>query len=168
MFVEHRTKSRAPSPAIHTRAMRALLVPIAAAGLALLLASCACRCDADDLVRDMAAEGAVDCGRATTSEARPAVTACIEDAIARGAPFSGGWSRLGTDSEVRTYVVEDATGQVWMLGFDGDPSGGSGACPTLQGSRCAGALERRTFPLDGEMLVCDSATTTSELVLCGR
>lgn len=121
---------------------------------ALLLASCDCSCDPDPLVRQAAAPGAIDCGRARAFAGRDTVMRCIEGAIERGEPFMGAWSVEAIDADRRTYVIQDADGVIWMHGFfapDGVP------CPRLVGGRCTSPLERRTTPDDGEVLLCDGA-----------
>lgn len=129
---------------------------------AFFLSSCVCVCDADALVRDVAAEDAVDCGRATRNDRAP-VLACVQEAIQRGVPFYGGWARIGRDTEVRTYLAQDERGEVWMFGYDG---GLSGSCPYLGGHRCASALAIET-DTDGEYLAC-SGSPDSQIVLCHR
>ncbi|WP_157069968.1 hypothetical protein [Sandaracinus amylolyticus] len=138
--------------------------------LAIVLAGCGCPCDATDIARDLAGDGATDCGFVRLGDDPAPVLACAEQAIAEERAFSAGFARFGIDSEVRTYVTRREDGSARALSYDGDPSGGDGACPRLVAFRCVGPIERRTDgfgPRSVTILAC-STSSTEEAVLCDR
>ncbi len=135
--------------------------PLALAS-ALLLAGCACLCDIDGAIGSRAGEGASDCGLVPLGADRSPALDCAAAAIAAGRGFRVGWHDRGRDSEVRRYVAGH-DGSFSMFGYDGDPSGGSHACPTLTETPCADAPVRTT---DASGMPVISCTATTSRTVC--
>jgi hypothetical protein len=135
---------------------------ISPALLAFALAA-GCVCNADGAARDLAGDGATNCGFATTAEERAIVIECAEAELEAGRPFFMGYRRAGRDSEVRTYLAADDEG-VWILGYDG---GLSGDRPHLVAMRCSSPPARTSTTIDGELLTCPGDPTTS-VTICSR
>lgn len=133
--------------------------------LASALSAC-CSCDPDGHTRAEAGAGAIDCGFAALDEDTTPALACADAAIASGDAFVVGMARLGRDSDVHTYVIGRGDGTFAIFGYDGDPSGGSGACERLTRSECTGAPARTTDPTGRELLSCPSEG--EGVTLCGR
>jgi hypothetical protein len=105
---------------------------------ALIGAGCASSrdCDLSSELHARAGEGATDCGYASVAEPTTAVDACIVAAFNERRAFFARYDRQGIDSKIVSGIAGDASGKVTFLLWDGDPSGGSHAHPTISGSVC--------------------------------
>jgi len=68
---------------------------------------------------------------------------CVTDAAAQRRPSWMLVQQRGIDSWVATGLVSDAAGVVRQFNYDGDPSGGGGAPPTLSIRPCATPMVTR-------------------------
>lgn len=127
---------------------------------ALTMAGCACVCDIDGAIRTRSGQDAVDCGLVPLGQDTTAAIECAQAAIAAGHGVRVGWHRRGRDSEVRTYLAGH-DGSFSLLGYDSDPSGGSGQCPTLTASMCTSAPTRMTDASGTVVLTCTTMTTAT-------
>ena len=62
--------------------------------------------------------------------------ACVVAAFGSHTPFFAQYEVMGTDSQIITGVSGDSSGKVTFMGYDSDPSGGSGAKPVLNAYVC--------------------------------
>jgi hypothetical protein len=146
--------------------MRDAVVSIARLGAFVVIATgCICDCDVDSVVAARAGAGATDCGFVPLGGDAEVVLSCVELAIAEGRGVHAGWARRGRDSEVRTYVAGH-DGSFSLFGFDGDPSGGSGACPTLTDFPCTDTPRRSVDALGMDIVTCSSASFGNQV--CSR
>ena len=119
---------------------------------------CACTCDVFGAIQARAGAGATDCGLVPLGADPTAALDCAEAAIAAGHGVIVGWHRQGVDSEERTYIAGH-DGSFSMFGYDGDPSGGSHQCPTLDEYVCDGPVTRVTAPSGMMSLTCHEASS---------
>lgn len=147
--------------------MRTMLRRVAIGWTAALVAACGCPCDPGAEARELAGSGAIDCGFVPLGDDPTSALACAEGAIGGGGAFYVGFQRMGTDSDVRTYLAGSADGTIWILGYDGDPSGGSGACATLSAWECLDTPSRFTG-FDGTTQLTCATSREGGLALCGR
>ncbi len=113
--------------------------------LGLLLASCGgddADCELETALAAAEPAGVTDCGTLALSDDDTdfeAARSCIADAIDAERPFRAVWQRQGIDSEVHEAYLGTWDGdqlRVIRYGYDGDPSGGSGAHATSYGYEC--------------------------------
>lgn len=107
-----------------------------------LAATAACSssssCDLRDELKHRAGKGATDCGHVELGASPDSVDDCVMSAFQGHAAFFARYDRQGTDSKVVAGISGDADGEVTLLTWDGDPSGGSGADPVISGDECIG------------------------------
>lgn len=103
--------------------------------LVLITLAGGCACDVRAWAQDKAGSSAVDCGRAPLGEQRDAYYQCTVDAFRRGDAFFVVFEQQGTDSQSLQAWASNGT-EVWLAAYDGDPSGGDGASPTLHEMGC--------------------------------
>lgn len=133
----------------------------------MLVAACGCPCDPDAEASELAGDGAIDCGFVPLGADPASALECAEAVIGNGGSFHVGFERQGRDSEVRTYLAGSASETIWILGYDGDPSGGNGSCPTLVASECRDTPSRATG-IAGEVSLTCATTRETAVVLCER
>jgi hypothetical protein len=121
---------------------------VRAAGVLVLVLGCGktqgSNCDPDDAARELAGSSAVDCGIVAAGADPTAVDTCAADAVTGRKAFRAHFEQQGIDSRVIRVIAGTADGKVFFLSYDGDPSGGGGAHPTLDQSECVGPLVDRT------------------------
>jgi hypothetical protein len=78
----------------------------------------------------MAGAGSENCGAIALHDDQAAAIACAKRAAASIAPYRIAVQLPGTDSIVWQGAARDEHGKLWVLFYDSDPSGGSGATPT--------------------------------------
>jgi hypothetical protein len=83
-----------------------------------------------------AGAGATDCGHVILDAGPDMVDACVVAAFRNHEPFFAEYDRRGNDSKLAFGLAGDAQGHVTFLYWDGDPSGGSGWPPVIDGVRC--------------------------------
>ena len=93
-------------------------------------------CDPDAAARTTAGDQAVDCGSVAIGADSSIVDRCVVQAFMAYKPFRAHYDRQGTDSKVVQVVVGTAMRDVSYFFYDSDPSGGSGAHPTLDHAEC--------------------------------
>jgi hypothetical protein len=105
--------------------------------MSVLTLSCGKKCTLDAEARELAPEGAVDCGRVSLGGDRTATDECVLKNFQEGKPFHGRYERQGIDSHVALGVVRSSDGRVIFLHYDGDPGGGGGdGRPVVDASVC--------------------------------
>jgi len=137
-------------------------------GLAIESCGSSTSCDLDQLLRQRAGAGAVDCGRVAVGAPTAATDQCIADQTARGMPFFARYNVQGIDSSVSLGVVRDPRGQSSILMRDSDPSGGGNIGAQIGETVCSGDPPIQT-PLtrpDGFPIVSCTVDVPSGLV-CG-
>ena len=93
-------------------------------------------CDFAAKLKSRAGAGAMDCGHAALGGSASAVDACVVQAFQAGQAFYARYDRQGIDSAVVFGIAGDSSGNVIFMLRDSDPSGGSGAPPTLYENSC--------------------------------
>lgn len=110
-------------------------------GIALFLA--ACDCNLHDEAFDLAGNGATDCGLVALGASAGPAFACALAAIDEQRAFVLRIERQGKDSHAAEAWVGQKDGDVFLLRYDGDPSGGGGdGNPRIERSTCRGPLRR--------------------------
>jgi len=77
-----------------------------------------------------------DCGSVQAGNERNAAIECARGATAAGKAYKVAVQLQGVDSLVWQGAARDEHGKLWVLFYDSDPSGGSGASPTLSALPC--------------------------------
>lgn len=116
-----------------------------------LLAACTPRseqCPIDDLARELAGTNAEACGIVGIDEDRAPADDCMVQATEDRAPAWASFQLQGIDSRIDEAWAYDGT-TLFGLIRDSDPSGGSGARPTLTQSTCS------SFSVQGGQLQCE-------------
>jgi hypothetical protein len=97
-------------------------------------------CNLDHWLPALAVEGAIDCGFLQLGGDPTAITACVEDALASGAPFTARQQLQGIDSRVELGFLVDHDGVVQLLLFDSNICGSAtcdeGCGPIVRVSEC--------------------------------
>ena len=93
-------------------------------------------CDADGLARAAAGDNAIACGTVAIGADRSAVDACVLHAFTAHQPFYARYDMQGIDSKGARLEAGDASGRVFLLTWDGDPSGGSQTHETVDQVEC--------------------------------
>jgi hypothetical protein len=93
-------------------------------------------CDLTAQLKQQAGTAAKDCGNATSDAGIAARDECVDSRFGKNEPFFAQYEQQGTDSEVVLGISFDGKGNVIFLTYDSDPSGGSGAAPTINGAVC--------------------------------
>jgi hypothetical protein len=93
-------------------------------------------CDADAITMDLAGTGAVNCGRVAVNGNSTATDQCVADAFSIKRAFFARYDLQGIDSLVSRLVAGTASGKVYFLLWDSDPSGGSKAPETVDRNEC--------------------------------
>ena len=101
--------------------------------LAILLAASSCHA-ADTApeallhkLRSLAGANARDCGFVARGGDRTAAITCAKDATASGNAYRVAVQLEETDTSMWQGAVRDEHGKLWVVFYDADPSGGSGA-----------------------------------------
>jgi hypothetical protein len=93
-------------------------------------------CDSEGLARDLAGPGNVNCGRVGIGGDPTAVDQCVSKAFSNGVAFYARYDLQGIDSSVSRLLSGTATGRVFFLLWDSDPSGGGGAHESVDQWEC--------------------------------
>jgi hypothetical protein len=109
---------------------------------------------------DLAGPGARDCGYVRFGAASQTADDCAVSVFMAGQPFFVSYDRMGTDSHLVRGLVQESSGLLSVVDYDGDASGGGGdGNPTIDQRACDSPLVRAT-PGDrtlGDMPIdCDS------------
>lgn len=137
----------------------------------LVVASCSSTppCELHAKLLERAGSGAKDCGHVAIGTDRATVDACVLDAYEKHRPFVAQYDQQGIDSRVIDGLASDAAGHLTVLGYDGDPSGGGGAPPRIEGFVCVNpstaTASTTTLPSSSEPFACESRTPIDPL--CG-
>jgi hypothetical protein len=117
-------------------------------------------CDVEGMAETLAGPGAKDCGRVSVGGDPKTTDACVIMSFTVHQAFHAWYDQQGTDSKVARLVLGDASGRVFFLLWDSDPSGGSGAHETVDRTECISpvvdsAMTRLDCTSAGEMVrVC--------------
>jgi hypothetical protein len=111
-------------------------------------------CNIDDAVRSRAGGSAVDCGHVAVQASRAAADACVVQAFQAGKPLFVEYDEQGDDSRAVSAIVRAPDGTVTMLLWDGDPSGGSHAAPTIHANGCDAPMVADAGAPPGAPLAC--------------
>jgi hypothetical protein len=107
---------------------------------AIVLTQLACStdrtCDADAIALELAGTVATNCGRVAVNGDSTSTDQCVSEAFSMRHAFFARYDLRGTDSRVSRFVVGTASGKVYFLLWDSDPSGGSNAPETLGRTEC--------------------------------
>ena len=125
-------------------------------------------CDLDVVLRSRVGAGAVDCGHVAVGAPATVTDQCVADQTAAGTPFFARYDAQGTDSRIAFGVVRDPGGRTWVLLWDSDPSGGSGAPGVITENVCSGdpTVGASGAGVSGPPVHCTAATST-DLVCSG-
>lgn len=113
-----------------------------------------CRtCNLDHWMPALVTDGAVDCGELELGADPTGIAACVEDALASGAPFTVRQQLQGIDSFVEVGWLVDRDGVVQQLFWDsnicGSPQCDDGCGPTVSVMECvdprAGAMPEQAL-----------------------
>jgi hypothetical protein len=154
---------------IHALASHALpLAAILYAGWVVACGSSAPACDLDALLRRRAGAGAVDCGRAAIGGPTADVDQCVVDQSAQGHAFYARYDVQGIDSRASLGALRDGAGQVSVLLWDSDPSGGGNSGARVTETACSGDPPLQTHlsqPAAASVVFCTEAGAGS--LACG-
>ena len=97
-------------------------------------------CNLDHWLPALAVDGSIDCGFLQLGGDATEIAACVEDALASGAPFEARQQLQGIDSRVELGFVVDHEGVVQRLLFDSNICGSvtceEGCGPTVRATEC--------------------------------
>jgi hypothetical protein len=138
--------------------------------LAVLLCSCAgkggslvgdsdVRCDLQSTLVGVAGANATDCGYVRFGEDSQAADDCAVSAFAEGRPFFVSYDRMGIDSHLVRGLVQDSSGRVWVIDYDGNTGGGGGD------SRAA--IDRQSCDAPAISMTPDDRTQGEMPIACG-
>jgi len=103
-----------------------------------LAAGCGDKCDLAEQLESRAGSGAIDCGHVALGESFSEVDICVGEAFESKRPFFARYDQQGRDSKVTLGIAGDSAGNVTVLTWDSDPSGGGGMDPVINGATCVG------------------------------
>jgi hypothetical protein len=87
-------------------------------------------------LESLAGASARDCGSVALGGDHDAAIACAKNATLAAKGYRVAVQSQGVDSLVWQGAARDPQGKLWVLFYDTDPSGGSGASPTLSVVPC--------------------------------
>ena len=87
-------------------------------------------------LKSLAGLDSMDCGSVALGSDRDAAIACAKNATLTAKAYRVVVQFQGEDSLVWQGAVRNAQGKLWVLFYESDPSGGSGASPTLSALPC--------------------------------
>jgi hypothetical protein len=103
---------------------------------AVLAEGCSHDCDLAAALKELAGDGATECGHGVLGSDVSSVDACVVTSFEKRSAFVAQYDRQGDDSNVVLGIAGDVNGRVTFLLWDSDPSGGSGADAVISGDRC--------------------------------
>ena len=119
------------------------------------------RCDLQSTLASLAGPNPMDCGYVRFGEDSQAADACAVSAFTAGRPFFVSYDRMGTDSHLVRGLVQDSSGRLWVIDYDGNTGGGGGDDRPAIDQQSCDAPAVSTSPGDrtrGEMpIACGSA-----------
>jgi hypothetical protein len=84
------------------------------------------RCDLGAVLAGLAGPASMDCGFVAFRASSQAADSCAVSAFTKKTPFHVSYDLMGTDSHLMRGLAQDASGRVWQLDYDGNPSGSGG------------------------------------------
>lgn len=105
----------------------------------------------------LAGSNAQDCGSVVLRSDPGATIGCARSAMSAGKAYRLAVQFQGEDSLVWQGAARDEHGKLWVVFYDSDPAGGSGANPTLSAVPCR---DIRFEVHDGDLINCQPILAT--------
>ena len=130
---------------------------------AVVAVGCSRDCELSAGLRELAGDGATDCGHGVLGSDVSSVDACVVASFEKHWALVVQYDRQGIDSKVVLGIAGDVNGRVTFLLWDSDPSGGSGADAVISGDRCVNPSVDSSSSRDPSLAPPLSCTSTISL-----